>query len=157
VDKFKLNFFCGFSPYYLTGWYLVHIGVSRKMKYGIYIAAIISVIITFVTVQLTGDCDNGYSNLNIFTFLYSVGVFYALVSRKMDLGQRKEDIIKMLSKLTFGIYMVHPIVRTLLLWVIPLTNPLLCIISVFILTLGITFVICYIASKNAITRKLIRM
>jgi peptidoglycan/LPS O-acetylase OafA/YrhL len=152
-----LDFFCGYTAYYLTGWYLVHVGLSRKMKYGIYIASIISVIITFVMVQLTGDYDNGYSNLNIFIYLYSVGLFYALVNRKVELGQRKENIIKLLSKLTFGIFMMHPIVRTVLLWVIPLTNPLLCIISVFILTISITFVICYIASKNAITRKLIRM
>jgi peptidoglycan/LPS O-acetylase OafA/YrhL len=158
ISKFKLNFFCGFPVYYLTGWYIVHIGFHKKiMKYGIYIASILSVIITFLAVQITGDYDNGYSNTNIFIFMYSVGVFYALFNMKIELNQRKEYIIEMMSKLTFGVYIVHPIFLDVLKVIIPLTNPLLHIILVFVLTIVISFAVCYIMSKNAITKKLIRM
>lgn len=158
ISKFNLKFFCGYPVYYLTGWYIVHIGFDKKiMKYGIYIASILSVIITFLAVQITGDYNNGYSNTNIFIFMYSVGVFYALFNMKIELNQRKEYIIEMMSKLTFGVYIVHPIFLDVLKVIIPLTNPLLHIILVFVLTIVISFAVCYIMSKNAITKKLIRM
>jgi surface polysaccharide O-acyltransferase-like enzyme len=127
------------------------------MKYRIYFVSIVSVIITFIVVQITGDYENAFSTTNLFVFMYSVGIFCALFNMKIKIGQKLENIIKIMSRLTFGVYIIHPLILDILTEIIPLMNPLLYLILVFALTSSITFAVSYIASKNVITKKLIHM
>lgn len=39
IDKFYLQFFGGFAAYYPAGWYIVHIGISKRWARGILYAA----------------------------------------------------------------------------------------------------------------------
>ena len=32
LGKFRLQFFCGFTAYYLAGWYLTHVGLSGEER-----------------------------------------------------------------------------------------------------------------------------
>jgi surface polysaccharide O-acyltransferase-like enzyme len=127
-------------------------------KYSIYIVSILSVIVTILYVHFTGDYNNGYSDMNIFIFLYSIGVFCLLVDLKISTNQKRDDIVKTLSRLTFGVYIVHPLVLQICTWIQPYTKlPLVYIVLKWVITCCISFVLCYITSKIMFIRKLIRM
>jgi surface polysaccharide O-acyltransferase-like enzyme len=159
INKFQMQFFCGYAVYYLTGWYIVHVGFDKKIiKYGIYTVGILSAIITILYVRLTGDYNNAYSNMNIFVFLYSIGVFCALVDLKISADQKKENIIETMSRLTFGVYILHPLLLVIFKKIMPFTKlPMLYIVLIWGITCCSSFVLCYIASKKRIVKKLIRM
>ena len=160
IEKFHLDFFGGYTTYYLLGWYIVHIGIGKKsVQYFLYLAGISSVLITFFSVYFTQDYENGYSDLNIFILLYSVSVFLALTKlckcRFKTIGQRR---LKFFSNMSFGMYIVHPIVLELFQRTIVYYNyPLLYILVCFCIVLIGSFVLCYICSKVPIARKIIRM
>lgn len=159
LNKFSLNFFGGYTTYYLAGWYIVHIGFNRRWeKIGIYIASILSIFITFSYVQITRDYNYGYSNTNIFIFLYSVGAFYILNKFKNIKSKKVENIIILLSNLCFGIYIFHPIIRTIFEYAIPYRKlPFIYILTKFFTIYILSLIYCILVSKLPILRKTIRM
>lgn len=111
IESFHLEFFGGFITYYILGWYFTNIEIKKKWKF--YCIGLISLLITILYVQITKDHSNGYSYMNLFTLLYSEAVFIALnCGRKWALNNRLKSIIEILSKLSFGVYIVHPLFVT---------------------------------------------
>jgi len=67
-------------------------------------------------------------------------------------------VIAVLSNLTFGVYIVHPLIQTMVGWVIKYThNPFAYIICSYSVIVVVSFVGCFIASKTPIIKKSIRM
>ncbi len=155
IGKFKMEFFFGYTSYYLTGYYLVHIGIKRKKL--IYPLSIVSILAVILYVQLTKDYVNGYSNFNILIYLYSIGVFMALSEIK-NISEKSAKTILNLSKLTFGVYIIHPLIMSVLNGVIPaISSPILYILAHFLTTAIFSFLICFVISKIPVIKKLIRM
>lgn len=104
------------------------------------------------------DYSNAYSNTNLFILIYSVAVFIAVNSIKISNYNIKiKKIIEMLSKLSFGVYIVHPVIQTAFTKIFQYSgNPLLYILSYFVVAIVLSFTCCYVVSKIPIIKKVIR-
>ena len=157
IEKFHLEFFGGFITYYLIGWYVIHGGI--KKQWWIYSLGIISLLIFILYVQITKDYDNGYSNKNILVLAYSTAVFLTLNCKiKQPAKERLRKALETLSKLSFGVYIIHPLLLHVVTWLFAYTGkPFLYILFSFVIVTTLSFVGCYAASKLSIIKKIIRM
>lgn len=80
IEKFQLGFFQVYISYYLAGWYIVHVGVPKKLRFILYGAAILAQSVMMVYVNFTKDYSNAYAYGGILNFVYSLGVFLAINS-----------------------------------------------------------------------------
>lgn len=157
IDKFKLDFFNGYVAYFLLGWYIVHVGISRKyLKAVIYALGAISLAAIIFYVHFTGD-GNAYENLGAPVMLYSAGVFAFVNNLKLNTKEKTVKALANLSKLTFGVYMVHVIVLNLFTkFFVYGQNPALYVILQFAVAVISSFFISFIISKIPFLRKLIK-
>lgn len=161
IDQFHLDFFCGYTAYYLTGWYITHVGFKyKRTKYFIYFMGIASLLITICGTQLTGDYGNTYSNMNLFVFLYSVGVYTALGDLKLNLHSHTKNILSLLSRMTFGVYIIHPALLTAFCALIPYDHnsmPVFYILVSYVVVLLLSFVFSVLAAKIPFIKNFVRM
>ena len=156
-EQFNLGFFGSFVAYYLVGWYVVHVGIKKKWIF--YCLGILSLLVMMLYVQKTKDYSNGYSNMNILVLLYAVAVFVLINSlRYANVGEKIKSIIVVLSNLTFGVYIVHPLLQTVIGWIIKYThNPFMYLVISFFVVIVLSFAVCFIASKIPIIKRAFRM
>lgn len=109
--------------YVVLGWYLDHKPLPKKIRWIVYVLALLSLILIlsgtmFLSFRdgMINDLFKGY--FNVPAALYASGVF--LFFRTHDWGWMKS--IMWISKFTMSIYLLHQIVLTLLLQYLPL-NP----------------------------------
>lgn len=159
IKKFEAYFFSGYTAYYLAGWYLTHIDISKFREKTIRIMCLPAIILIIVYVQTSGDYIYGYMNTNLIIFIYAVGAFMFLYSIPVGkLKKQTQNIIVHLSQLSFGVYIAHILVIMVLDRIIPKLYfaPLdICISEIG--TIVISFFGCYIASKIPGICKLVRM
>ncbi len=161
IEKFELGFFNSFLTYYLAGWYITNVKISKKAKMCIYIASIMSVIITFGYCLFTKDYENAYENNSIFIFLFSVGVFTAISNGFKSIGSKTKTILQFLSKMSFGIYIVHVFVLDVIKQLFIITGiseiytPIY-IILVFIATCVLSTLVTLILSKMPFIKKTVK-
>ena len=160
IEQFNLDFFCGYTAYYLTGWYITHVGFKyKRTKHFIYFMGITSLLITIIGTQLTGDYGNTYSNMNLFVFLYSVGVYTALGNLKLNLHSHTKNMFSLLSRMTFGVYIIHPALLTVFCALIPYNDnsmPVFYILVSYVVVLLLSFVFSVIAAKIPFIKKFVR-
>lgn len=151
----------GFHMYFLLGWILSSIEFKKIYRHLIYASGGISLALTTVFTQIISE-KNGkaftrlYDNLYLNTVITSVAVFLLIFS----LFKNKNDInplIKSVSKLSFGIYIVHPIVIEFFCarFFMP-QSPALYIITLWLITAVVSFLICLALSKIPFVKKIIR-
>lgn len=159
VNKFKLDFFCGYAVYYMLGWYIVHIGFPKAQKYAICTAGIISLILTVLYVRTTHDYENAYDNLNLFILLYASGMMILLSgSIRHEPSTKTKKILILLSRMSFGVYIIHPMLITIAKLIVPYhVQPLRYMLLLYIGVMVLSFLICYLLSKVPLARKLVRM
>ncbi|WP_052466562.1 acyltransferase [Beduini massiliensis] len=155
IRKLQLGFFNVFVSYFLAGWYIVHVGVSKKIKIALYVSSILALLMMIVYVNFTKDYANAYAD-GILVFVYSVGVFLALNSVKYKQGF--DDIVSIPSKSSFGIYVVHAVLLDVIKHLLPKTlvaplYMLVCWMITFVISLFATFAL----SKIPYFKKLVRM
>ena len=159
VNRFKLNFFCGYTVYYVLGWYVIHIGFKAWQKRIVIITSILSLLLTIFYVSVTKDYKNGYSNLNLFILLYASGMLQLLLSLIKDEPNRKvKKALILLSRMSFGVYIIHPMLITIAKLIVPYhAQPLRYMLLLYIVVVFVSFLICYLFSKMPLVRKLVRM
>ena len=159
VGKLNLGFFNGYIAYFLIGWYIAHVGVSQKwLKCGIYVLGAGSLVAMMFQAYFAEDYQNAYQNTNVFVLCYSVGVFLALCNWNVQLKERTAEKLANISKLTFGVYMIHPILLGLFQKGFPYSEyPALYIIGCFVAVTGSSFLAAYVVSKIPVIKKLIRI
>lgn len=154
IQNFKMDFFNVYLAYFLAGWYIVHIGIPKKFKIAIYIAAVVSILSIMLYVNFTGNYKNGYSNDNLFLFVYAAGVFLALNNTKPGCGK----IISTLSKYSFGIYAMHIVIIDAVRHFLPKTLfPPIYLLVLFAITLAFSLLATFTVSKLPLLKKLVRM
>ena len=159
LDKFYLDFFGGFITYYLTGWYMVHVGIQEKSrKYLLYFLGIGSLVFMIMYVQSTTLYKTIYGDISAPVYLYSVSVFQLLNDIKFDFKEKTANILTGLSKLSFGVYIIHVLVLNVFMKVFPYRGH--CVPYIFLSFAGVTcasVVSVYIMSKIPLIKKLIKM
>lgn len=158
IDKFHLDFFSGYITYFLAGWYIVHVGVGPKHhKNIIYCLSLISLLIIVFYVNFTGNYAIAYENIGALVFVYSIGVFLAINNIKINFKEKTIGILAKLSKLTFGVYIIHIIVLFMFNKLLPYSeHSAIHIIFSFIVVVSVSFIGSYIVSKIPVLKNIIR-
>lgn len=158
IEKFNLEFFSGYITYYILGWYLMNMPVKKKRLF--YFLGASSLVIIILYVLVTRDYSNIYSEMNILVLLYSIAVFIGLNCEKdwtKIVDGNLKTIIVIMSKLSFGVYIIHPLFQTIVSRIFTYTKlPLIYIFCYYVTVIVLSFGSSYIASKIPIVRKLFR-
>lgn len=169
-NLFSMKFVTGLTIYYLTGW-LIKFDCIKLQKYKAVfnILGIFSLILIILFTQLrtkTTFCSYNYfyDSSNILVFIYSVALFIACknyFSKKIqNITDKTRNVLIKLSNLTFGVYLVHASILSLLTSIIKhlsIHSFILEIIILYVGTIILSFIICYIISKIKYLNKLITL
>lgn len=158
IEKFQLGFFNVFIAYFLLGWYIVHIGISKRMKVALYLSSLLALLLMIIYVHISKDYTNAYSNSGIFVFIYSAGIFTALNSINIK-PNKKSLFISNISKYSFGIYVVHVILLEEVTGKLlsKITTPPIYMLSCWTLTFIVSLTATFVMSRIPYIKKLVRM
>ncbi len=157
IDQFNLEFFNGYIAYYLTGYYITNFNIKKEKI--IYLLSIFSITISILYVGITGNYSNAYLYINLFVYLYSIGVFLYFSRLNENITLKFEKKIKFLSKYCFGVYLIHPLIQTIFLKIISYNNipTIIYIVLAFIVISFISYILCMLISKIPILQKCIKL
>lgn len=169
IDKFHFPMIGIYLTYYILGWFLANVEITKKVR---TIICAMGIACLFVTVFGTyfmsyseNESNQFFYSKNLVTILCSstaifVFVFYCLKGKQLK--SKSAKWLTLLSKLTFGVYLLHIIilsfVNKLFEYVIPaieekaFTN--ICV--TFCLTAILSYVGSYIISKIPIMHRMIK-
>lgn len=158
LSKFSSGFFCGYIAYFMLGWYIVHVGVSKKiLRIIAYILSAASLVLMIIYVESTGDYKNAYANLGVLVFVYSAGIFLALTRLKISPSKKCGTFLAGASKLTFGVYLVHILILDLINENFDYTSfPTLHILVIWAVVLCASFLVVFALSKIPLIKKIIK-
>ena len=109
-------------------------------------------------VQFTGDYKFAYENIGAPVFLYSTGVFLLLNTIKFNFKEKTENLLTGLSKLSFGVYIIHVLVLSVFTELFPYSEHCLLYILLCFGTVACgSFLCAYVMSKIPFIKKLIKM
>lgn len=154
MKTLKLDFLVTYVGYYLIGWYLVHIGLSKKIRIWLYVLGLAGLMLEVILSYLSRD----FCTDNLFMVLYVVAffVFFREVYKKLFSGFNK--FIYQCSKLTFGVYILHPALLLVGYEHFPYQNGvLLYILSRFLFATVGSFLITYVLSKIPLVKEIVRV
>ena len=126
----------GYIYYYVLGYYIKkYINLSKKHSIALYTVGVILTysLATIISVS-KGRVDvlRAYNNFSINIFMMAVGIF--TLFKNIKIKEKYNDIILKLSKLTFGIYLIHYLLIVIFLKYFEYFNPIVGtpVITIFI-------------------------
>lgn len=158
IDQAYPDFFDGHVAYYLAGWYIVHVGIKQKwQKIAVYVLGILAYVAMVLYVQYTGDIKHPYYHLGLVVFMFSVALFVALNSVKLQPNAKIAAIVAFFSKLSFGVYLVHVLVLEVCKkFIIDTSHPILYIFGLSAAVAAGSFLVSFIISKIPVVKKMIK-
>lgn len=154
LENLNLDFLGGLTTYFLAGWLLSNLTFDKRKKIICYVLGVISLITIIVSTQIFPKQYNlTYSNSNIFVLFYSTAV-YTFVKESLMKNKKSNCIIAGLSNLSFGVYLTHIFVLSVVSRILP-ENPYF-IPLIFLITIVISFIVSYTISKMPIIKKTIK-
>ncbi len=120
--KFDVNLVLGYTIYFIMGYYLATYELSAKTKKWLYILGVIGILATIVGTRIL-SLEKGapdtflyyYLRANVFFTPVALFLFGKEFLQKIRLGERSLKIISILSTYSFGMYLVHDMIRTILM------------------------------------------
>ena len=139
----------GYVGYFILGYYLDKTDLKKHKRTVIYFSGIIgfvfTVLLTLAVSLKAQQVQDYYNNLYVNVLVMAVAVFVLFYNAKFE-DKKINKIMQKLSKYSFGVYLVHPAVISLLNKAFGLNtmtfNP---VISVIVIS-GIAFTCSYIIS-----------
>lgn len=105
----------GYAFYFVLGFFMNKVHIGKKTEYVIYALGIIGFVATAsltktVSYHLDSATETFYSrtSLNVFGEILSVFTFVKCRLSRWMRGSRFSQVIRLLSKYSFGIYLIHP-------------------------------------------------
>lgn len=160
LENIDVNF--GYVTYFVLGYYLSKKEFSKKSKIIIYISSILGFLITILGTAIISNNKmiptNIYNEVYPNVLLESIGVFVLIKNIKFDIKPKHTNMIRLLSKYSFGIYLVHDLILTELgrngLTTL-LFNPIISVPCIVLIVYIISLIISMILNKIPILNKLI--
>lgn len=165
LDKAKFNLVTGYSVYFVGGYYLSRVQLSKKRRCIIYILGVFAFL---ATVYFTRDLSiqsgklyeeyYSYFSANVLVKAVAVFVFGRYCLNSVPKSKIREKLLVTLSKITFGVYLSHILVLDALRYscgLNQLSNIPLYLILEFLLTLLISGIISYVLNKIPVLKKYI--
>lgn len=121
LGNMNFNFAAGFVLYFVGGWYLSQAELGKKARIFVYVLGIAGFAATilisyYLSLKKGTPVETYFKHFKINVLLETVFVFvfakYEL--SKIKLGKCGQKIVMVLSKYSFGVYLVHVLVRNIL-------------------------------------------
>lgn len=105
---------CGYIGYFVWGYYLIHIGISAKLRKILYIMFVPSVLLNVVLGNLLAwkagaPVAEIYDSFGLFTFIMVTVMFDFITSKGkcLSFGTGSGKLLKEISTDTLGVYLMH--------------------------------------------------
>ncbi len=160
-EKSGLRIFFGFHLFFLAGWYFNTFRLSQKQRSFLYTAGALSLAFTvIVSAVVAFDRQTAYTEIYNSLYLNNVIFSFAVFEffrHRFGNADKVPEYITGISSLSFGIYIVHPIVLELFCekGFMP-SSPLLYVITLWLITAVLSYLICFVISKIPFIKKIIR-
>lgn len=158
----NFNFAVGYVGYFVTGYYLDKVEISKKYRIIIYILGILGLLTTIVgsslsSLALNDSTEMFFENMGINIYFMSMAVF---VSIKYSVKEGKESrTLTLLCKCSLGIYLVHELIIDELVKYIQYDcenmNIIVYLLIISVVTFLISFTISLILNKIPVIRKMV--
>lgn len=150
--------------YYILGHYLSHYEIGKKLERLIYVVGIISIgaaiTLCYFRSQQTGKAVQAfYENYTLAGFFWGTSFFLFFKNHvsKIHWNEKQEKLICSLGSCTFGIYLIHALVRNLLYKAgfdsMMMGNTVLAILIVIIVIFGISWAAVLLIKKIPVIGK----
>lgn len=164
-EKISIGLACGYSGYFVLGYYLANEDFSKTARKIIYALGVLSAFFT-VTLSAFSSIKGGKGNTELLNNLLpgmffwgtSIFVFFRYHFSNLKLSESKLKFLLLLSKLSFGIYLVHDFIITLLERIGITTLSYNVFISVplnSLVVFAVSFIIIWVISKIPFLNKYI--
>ena len=111
----------GYIGYFILGHYLSHYEVSKKLEYLVYVLGVILILaaigLCYISSQKSGKpIQSFYENYTLAGFFWgsSFFLFFKNHVAKIKWNEKQEKRICYLGSCTFGIYLIHALIRDIL-------------------------------------------
>ncbi len=161
VSNMYMHFVLGYTFYFLLGYYLNKISISKKLRLIIYLLGFANIFIivklnSIVALKTQAPCGHYYSNFYIHVLLEAIAVFVFFKHRRFS-TEKYYAIIQKLSKYSFGAYIVHPLIIEQLNIHLRLNtmsfNPILAVLCLSVIVFIVSFVISAILNSIPFVNK----
>lgn len=149
IEGMHMNFVLGYTGYFVLGYYLNSIDLTKKKLQLLYLIGVLGFLLTLILqiilvlkIQQPTQSYYGYLTLNVFLSACAIFVWF----KNSNIFSKSNIFIKKLAQYNFGIYLVHVFVLNLLKCIglnTMIFNPVL---SVPLITILVYFLsVCVIA------------
>lgn len=121
LDLVQVELVCGYIGYFVWGYYLAHIGLSKKVRKWFYICFIPAIIANVVLGNVLAHhygvvIRTVYDSFGVFTFCVVSALFLMAqdIFGEKQFSKRTEKVIKELSAGTLGVYLMHLLIIAIL-------------------------------------------
>lgn len=155
LGKMRLQFVLGYSGYFMLGHWLHNRSFSNEQRLIVYllgtVGMILTVILTFTTSVWTGQPEKlffSYFSCNV--LFTSIAVF--VLFRYLEHSVKADPVIKKVSDLSFGVFLIHTLVLEALSSMLPEMSLIIRIpvtaLLVFVISMLITALLRMIPNGN---------
>lgn len=116
ISNMKLRMVLGFSGYFVLGYLLNTCEIKKKWENTIYVFGVLALLLSigataFVSLRRQTATAIFYENTTVNTLLAAVAVFVFAKSHlnKPVMSEKKQGVLTFVSKCTFGVYLIHPL------------------------------------------------
>lgn len=149
-----LYYFAGYVGYYVLGYYLKHFYCYRR--YHVFLALLVSICIPLVL------CI-GYSGFDYYSMLWYLSIPIAAMSfclyvLFLRMPNRHHSFISEVSRLSFGVYLIHIFIMRSILWKLDIICGLPGLIQIpviFVLTFILSLILSWLISRLPFSRYII--
>lgn len=164
TDNINLRIACGYTGYFVLGYFLSKAELSLRQRKLIYTASALGFAATVILASAFSCLKNTtvnvfYDYFSISVLLEAIGVFTFFRYKKFSPNKKREKTVLALSKYSFGVYLVHPLIletyERIITQKIPSLNSLVFILLMFVITLTVSFVISAVINRIPVLKKYI--
>lgn len=114
-NNMHISFFQGYIGYYILGYYLSQYQLNKKTRYVSYILGILAIVVNiFATKYLKVNNFEKtlifYDDLSMLSCLSAIAVFVGIkqIFENKEMKPYTKEIIDRITKISFGVYLIHP-------------------------------------------------
>lgn len=163
VENMNMHMVLGYASYFVLGYYMNKISLSKKQRMWIYVLGLFGFIATIgldlvVALKTQTPCSNYYEYINVNVLLETLAVFTWFKYREYN-NNKINSCVEKLSKYSFGAYLAHALVIEQLNYRVGLNslsfNPVFSVVCIGIIVFVVSFIISAILHQIPVVKKYI--
>ena len=159
-NAFGIKIALGHVGYFVLGNYLARNVISKKVRHTLYLLGILSFVAVCTLTRLASDYNGEpylllYENINLFTLFEALAIFIAV--KELKIAPKYNALLINASKLSLGIYIIHPLVTSIFydLWGIDSAslNPIYFIPLFTLIIFAISYLLSFVLIKIPVVKR----